>query len=102
MVTKEETFGPVIPVITFETDEEAVRMANDTNYGLAAYFFTESLSRSMRVAEKLDFGIIGINDGRTSTPQAPFGGYKESGIGREGGHYGLEEFLEVKYISMEI
>ncbi|MBM7615641.1 NAD-dependent succinate-semialdehyde dehydrogenase [Alkaliphilus hydrothermalis] len=102
LVTKEETFGPVIPVITFETDEEVIKMANDTNYGLAAYFFTESLSRSMRVAEKLEFGIIGINDGKTSTPQAPFGGYKESGIGREGGHYGLEEFLEVKYISMEI
>ncbi len=102
LITKEETFGPIIPVITFETEEEVIKMANDTNYGLAAYFFTESLSRAVKVAEKLEFGIIGINDGKVSSPQAPFGGYKESGIGREGGHYGIEGFLETKYISMKI
>ncbi|WP_026477553.1 NAD-dependent succinate-semialdehyde dehydrogenase [Alkaliphilus transvaalensis] len=101
-VAKEETFGPVLPVISFKTEEEAIEMANDTDYGLAAYFFTESLSRSIRVAEKLEFGIIGVNDGRTSTPQAPFGGYKESGIGREGGHFGIEGFLEIKHISIEL
>lgn len=102
IISKEETFGPVLPIISFKTEEEAIEAANDTNYGLAAYLFTESLSRAIRVSEMLEFGIIGINDGRPSTAQAPFGGMKESGIGREGGKYGIEEFLETKFISMEI
>ncbi|MDK2919350.1 MAG: succinate-semialdehyde dehydrogenase / glutarate-semialdehyde dehydrogenase [Candidatus Petromonas sp.] len=99
-IMKEETFGPVVPVTTFETEEEVIRFANDTNYGLAAYLFTESLSRGLRVSEKLEYGIVGLNDGKPSTAQAPFGGFKESGIGREGGRFGIEEFLEVKYISI--
>ncbi len=102
IISTEETFGPVIPILTFKTEEEVILAANDTNYGLAAYLFTESLARSMRVSEALEFGIIGVNDGRPSTAQAPFGGMKESGIGREGGKYGLEEFLETKFISMAL
>ncbi|MFZ5969303.1 MAG: NAD-dependent succinate-semialdehyde dehydrogenase [Bacillota bacterium] len=99
-IMKEETFGPVIPVITFKTEEEAVKAANNTNYGLAAYLFTESLSRGIRVSERLEYGIVGLNDGAPSTAQAPFGGFKESGLGREGGYYGMEPFLEIKFISM--
>lgn len=96
----EETFGPIIPIITFKTNEEAVMLANDTLYGLAAYFFTESISLGFEVLERLDYGIIGFNTGSPSTAQAPFGGFKESGLGREGGHHGLEEFLEIKYIAL--
>lgn len=101
-VMSEETFGPLIPIITFKTEEEAVQAANDTPYGLAAYLFTQSLSRAFRVSEKLEYGIIGVNDGLPSTAQAPFGGFKESGIGREGGHYGIDAFLETKFISIGI
>jgi succinate-semialdehyde dehydrogenase/glutarate-semialdehyde dehydrogenase len=95
----EETFGPVAPLIRFETEAAAIAMANDTDYGLAAYFYTRDASRLMRVAEALDYGIVGANDALPSTPQAPFGGMKESGLGREGGKYGLDAFLETKYIS---
>ena len=98
----DETFGPVVPVITFKTDEEAITLANDTPYGLASYFFTESISRGFRVSERLDYGMVGYNTGAISSAQAPFGGVKESGLGREGGHFGLEEYLEVKYICLEI
>jgi succinate-semialdehyde dehydrogenase/glutarate-semialdehyde dehydrogenase len=98
----DETFGPVVPVITFKTDEEAITLANDTPYGLASYFFTESISRGFRVSERLDYGMVGYNTGAISSAQAPFGGVKESGLGREGGHYGLDEYLEVKYICLEI
>ena len=101
-ISSEETFGPVLPIITFKTEEEAIAAANDTSYGLAAYIFTESISRAIRVSEAVEFGIVGINDGRPSTSQAPFGGMKESGIGREGGKYGIEEFLETKFISIEL
>ncbi len=100
LMMTEETFGPVVPVTTFKTEEEVVKKANDTEYGLAAYLFTESLSRGFRVSESLEYGIIGLNDGKTSAVQAPFGGFKESGIGREGGRFGIEEFLEIKYISI--
>ena len=96
----EETFGPVAPIISFDTEEEVVRWANDTPYGLAAYFYTNDLSRAFRVAEALEYGIIGVNDGVPSTPYVPFGGVKQSGLGREGGHWGLEEYLETKYISL--
>jgi succinate-semialdehyde dehydrogenase/glutarate-semialdehyde dehydrogenase len=98
-VSYEETFGPVAPLIRFTTEEEGVRLANDTPYGLAAYFYTRDASRLIRVAEALEYGIVGANDGLPSTPQAPFGGMKESGIGREGGKWGVEEYLETKYVS---
>ncbi|KKI92013.1 succinate-semialdehyde dehydrogenase [Bacillus sp. SA1-12] len=96
----EETFGPVAPVTTFKTEEEVIKRANNSIYGLAAYVFTENLSKGIKVTEALEYGIIGLNDGLPSTPQAPFGGFKQSGIGREGGHHGIEEYLEVKYISL--
>ena len=99
-VAHEETFGPVAPLFRFKTEEEAVRMANDTPFGLAAYFFTRDLGRCWRVAEALEYGIVGVNEGITSTEIAPFGGWKESGIGREGSHHGIEEFLEAKYTLM--
>lgn len=96
----EETFGPVVPVASFENEEEAIKRANNTPFGLAAYVFTESISEAIRISEALEYGIIGLNDGSPSTPQAPFGGFKESGLGREGGPQGVEEFLETKYISL--
>lgn len=101
-VMEEETFGPVAPIQKFKTDAEAVELANGTPYGLAAYVFTESNRRGMKVVEGLDFGIVGWNDGTPSAAQAPFGGMKESGLGREGGLEGIEEFLETKYVSIGI
>ncbi len=97
-VSREETFGPLAPVYRFETDEDAMRLANDTEAGLAAYFYTRDLTRAWRIAERLEYGIIGINTGLISTEVAPFGGIKASGIGREGSRYGIEEFLEIKYV----
>lgn len=97
---KDEIFGPIAPIATFKTEEEVIERANNSNYGLAAYVYTENLSRSFRITEQLEYGIVGLNDALPSVAQAPFGGYKESGIGREGGHFGIEEFLEVKYISI--
>jgi succinate-semialdehyde dehydrogenase/glutarate-semialdehyde dehydrogenase len=99
-VSKEEVFGPVSPIFKFSTEEEAIALANDTEYGLASYFFTQNLARAWRVAEALDYGIIGINEGIVSTAEAPFGGMKESGIGREGSKYGIEEYLEIKYLCL--
>jgi succinate-semialdehyde dehydrogenase/glutarate-semialdehyde dehydrogenase len=99
-VAREETFGPVAPLFRFSTDEEAVQMANDTEFGLAAYFFSRDLGRVWRTAEQLEYGIVGINTGIISTEVAPFGGVKESGIGREGSKYGIEDFLEIKYLCM--
>jgi succinate-semialdehyde dehydrogenase/glutarate-semialdehyde dehydrogenase len=96
-MASEETFGPVAPIYRFDHEAEAVQLANDTPYGLAAYFYTEDLSRTFRVYEALDYGIIGVNTGIISTEVAPFGGVKESGLGREGGPHGIEEFLETKY-----
>lgn len=102
LCVNEEIFGPLAPISTFKTEEEVIERANHTNYGLAAYVYTENLSRAFRISEELEYGIIGLNDGLPSTAQAPFGGYKESGLGREGGHHGIEEFLEVKYISIAL
>jgi succinate-semialdehyde dehydrogenase / glutarate-semialdehyde dehydrogenase len=99
LIAREETFGPVAAILPFDTEEEAIRRANATPYGLAAYFFTRDVGRVWRLAEQLEYGIIGANDGMPSTAQAPFGGIKQSGIGREGGKEGLEEFLETKFIS---
>ncbi len=99
-VTREETFGPVAPLFRFKTEEEGIAMANDTEFGLAAYFYARDLGRVWRVGEGLETGIVGINTGIISTEVAPFGGVKESGVGREGSHYGIDEFLEVKYLCM--
>jgi succinate-semialdehyde dehydrogenase/glutarate-semialdehyde dehydrogenase len=96
----EETFGPVAGIARFATEEEAIRVANDTPYGLAAYFYSQSLARVWRVAEALEYGILGINTGLISTEVAPFGGLKESGIGREGSSYGIDEWLELKYLAV--
>lgn len=101
-IMQEETFGPVAPVQKIETDEEAVEKANSTPYGLAAYVFTENVARGIKVIEQLDFGIVGWNDGLPSAAQAPFGGMKESGYGREGGHEGMDAFLETQYVSIGI
>ncbi len=97
IVSREETFGPVAPLYRFETEEEALKMANDTEFGLAAYFYSRDIGRVWRMMEGLEYGIVGANEGIISTEVAPFGGMKESGIGREGSKYGIEEFLEVKY-----
>lgn len=102
LIMNEETFGPVAPIQIFKSDEEAIDLANDTPYGLAAYVFTENVKRGMNIVEGLEYGIIGWNDGAPSAAQAPFGGMKESGLGREGGHHGIEGFLETKYVSIEL
>ncbi len=99
-IFREETFGPVAPLFRFETDAEAVEMANDTEFGLAAYFYSRDIGRIFRVAEALEYGIIGINEGVISTEVAPFGGMKSSGLGREGSKYGIEDYLEVKYLAL--
>ena len=97
-VAHEETFGPVAPLFRFKEDAEAIRMANDTEFGLAAYFYTRDLARSWRVAEALEYGIVGLNTGIISTEEAPFGGWKESGVGREGSKYGILDYTELKYL----
>lgn len=97
---QEEIFGPVAPVFRFETEEEAVRLANDTAFGLAAYFYTSDLGRAYRVMEGLKYGLVGLNEGIITTVEAPFGGVKESGIGREGGHQGIEDYLDTKYVCL--
>ena len=98
VVARDETFGPLSPVFRVETEEEAVAMANDTEFGLAAYFYTRDLARSFRVAEALQYGMVGINEGLITTEVAPFGGVKESGMGREGSKYGIEDYLDMKYM----
>jgi len=99
-VAREETFGPVAPLFRFTTEEEAIRIANDTEFGLAAYFYSRDIGRVWRVAEAVEYGIVGINTGLISTTIAPFGGMKESGFGREGSKYGMDDFLEIKYLCM--
>jgi len=102
VIMREETFGPVLPIMTFDREDEVVRMANATPYGLAAYFFAKDAGRIFRVAEGLDYGIVGVNDPLPTGPHIPFGGYKESGLGRENGSEGIQEFLETKAISIGI
>jgi succinate-semialdehyde dehydrogenase/glutarate-semialdehyde dehydrogenase len=99
-IFKEETFGPVAPLFRFATEEDAIDMANDTEFGLAAYFYTRDVGRVFRVAEALEYGIVGINEGIISTEVAPFGGVKSSGLGREGSKYGIEDYLEIKYMAL--
>ena len=100
LVAREETFGPVAPLFRFGSEDEAVRMANDTEFGLAAYFYSRDVGRCWRVSSALEYGIVGINEGIISTEVAPFGGMKESGIGREGSKYGIDDYLEIKYLCM--
>jgi succinate-semialdehyde dehydrogenase/glutarate-semialdehyde dehydrogenase len=98
IIARDEVFGPVAPVFKFSTEEEVVQMANDTEYGLAAYFYSKDVSRCWRIAESLEYGMVGINEGLISTEVAPFGGVKESGMGREGSKYGMDYFMEIKYL----
>jgi succinate-semialdehyde dehydrogenase/glutarate-semialdehyde dehydrogenase len=100
LVSYEETFGPVAPLFSFSTEEEVIERANNTPFGLASYFYTRDLAKSWRVSEQLEYGIVGLNTGIISTEMAPFGGVKESGMGREGSKYGIDDYLEIKYISL--
>jgi succinate-semialdehyde dehydrogenase/glutarate-semialdehyde dehydrogenase len=100
MIFREETFGPVAPLFRFKTEAEVIKLANDTEFGLAAYFYSRDVGRIFRVAEALEYGMVGINEGIISTEVAPFGGMKSSGLGREGSHHGIEEYLEVKYLAL--
>lgn len=99
-VSREETFGPLAPLFRFETEDEVVALANDTEFGLASYFYARDLGRVWRVAERLDYGMVGVNTGLISNEVAPFGGVKQSGLGREGSHHGIEDYLEMKYVNM--
>jgi len=99
-IAREETFGPVAPLFRFHTEEEAIHMANDTEFGLAAYFYTRDLARTWRIGQGLEYGIVGINTGLISNAAAPFGGVKESGLGREGSRYGIDDFMEIKYLCL--
>jgi succinate-semialdehyde dehydrogenase/glutarate-semialdehyde dehydrogenase len=101
-VAQEETFGPLAPLFKFDDVDDVIAMANDTIFGLAAYFYASDLSRVYKVAEELEYGIVGVNTGIISTEVAPFGGIKQSGLGREGSHHGIEEFMEMKYICMSV
>ena len=102
LIAREETFGPVAPLFRFATEAEAIAMANATEYGLAAYFYTRDLARAWRVSEALEYGMVGVNSGLVSTAIAPFGGVKQSGLGREGSRYGIDEYLEIKYVCVEV
>jgi len=101
-VAREETFGPVAPLFRFTTEEEAIALANATEFGLAAYFFSRDVGRCFRVGEALEYGMVGINTGLISNEVAPFGGIKQSGLGREGSRYGIEDYLEIKYLCLDI
>ena len=102
IVSGEETFGPVAPLFKFETEEEVIRLANDTIFGLASYFYARDIGRITRVQEALEYGMVGVNTGLISTEVAPFGGVKQSGLGREGSHHGMEDYLEMKYICLSV
>ena len=100
LIFKEETFGPVAPLFRFKTDDEVIEMANNTEFGLASYFYSRDIGRIWRVAEALEYGMVGVNTGMISNEVAPFGGIKQSGLGREGSHYGIDDYVEIKYIAM--
>ena len=102
LCAKEETFGPLCPIFKFESEEEVINLANDTDFGLASYIFTQDIAKATRVSEALEYGMVGINTGLISNEVAPFGGIKESGIGREGSKYGIEEYLEMKYLCLNL
>ena len=102
LLTREETFGPLAGIVRFTDEAEAIRLANDSEFGLASYFYARDLSRVWRVAEALEAGIVGINTGLISTEVAPFGGIKQSGLGREGSRHGLDDFMEIKYLCIGI
>ncbi len=99
-INSEEIFGPVAPITTFTSDDEAIALANATEYGLASYVYTRDLARTIKVAEALEFGMVGVNTGLLSNPAAPFGGVKASGFGREGGFEGIEEYLDTTYVAL--
>jgi len=101
-IAQEEIFGPAAPILTFDTEEEVIRRANATKFGLAAYFYTRDMTRLVRVAEQLEYGLVGANDAAGYTHEIPFGGFKESGLGREGGHEGIEEYTEVKSVVVNL
>ena len=101
-VSTEETFGPLAPLFKFKDENEVIELANDTIFGLASYFYAKDLSRVYKVAEALEYGIVGVNTGIISTEVAPFGGVKQSGLGREGSHHGIDDYLEMKYICMSV
>jgi len=101
-VAREETFGPLAPLFRFSSDDEVVKLANDTEFGLAAYFYSRDIGRVWRVAEQLEYGMVGINTGLISNEVAPFGGVKQSGLGREGSHYGIDDYLVIKYLCMAV
>ena len=101
-IVREEIFGPVAAIQTFTDEDDVIARANSTEYGLAAYFFSKDYSRALRVAEKLEYGMVGVNVGVISNPAAPFGGVKASGFGREGGFQGIDEYLETKYVGMAL
>jgi succinate-semialdehyde dehydrogenase/glutarate-semialdehyde dehydrogenase len=98
LITYEETFGPVAPVIPFDNDDEVVKLANNSQYGLASYFYSRDIGRIWKVAEALEYGMVGVNTGIMSNEVAPFGGVKQSGLGREGSIWGMDEYLEMKYV----
>ncbi|MNC44305.1 Glutarate-semialdehyde dehydrogenase DavD [compost metagenome] len=102
LVARDETFGPLAPVFRFETEAEAIAMANDTEFGLASYLYTRDLGRAWRVSEALEYGMVGVNEGLISTEVAPFGGIKQSGLGREGSKYGIDDYIEQKYMCLGI
>jgi succinate-semialdehyde dehydrogenase/glutarate-semialdehyde dehydrogenase len=95
---RKRSFGPVAPIYKFETEQEAIDLANNTQFGLASYFYTQDLGRVFRVSEGLKYGMVGVNEGMITTVEAPFGGLKESGLGKEGGHQGIEDYLDTKYV----
>jgi succinate-semialdehyde dehydrogenase/glutarate-semialdehyde dehydrogenase len=102
MVANEETFGPLAPLFSFDTEEEVIRRANDTIFGLASYFYARDIGRITRVQEQLEYGMVGVNTGLISNEMAPFGGVKQSGLGREGSHHGIDDYMELKYICLSI
>lgn len=102
LVARDETFGPLAPIFRFDTEAEAIAMANDTEFGLASYVYTRDLGRAWRVSEALEYGMVGVNEGLISTEAAPFGGVKQSGLGREGSKYGIDDYIEQKYMCLGI